>query len=238
MGVVDKAGRAILMGFDFPLGLPAAYARLAQIDSFRKALPDFGRGPWEGFFEVASDPREISVYRPFYPNRCPSPGACKQKYLTTTLGVNWPDLYRRCERATPERQRACPLFWTLGAKQVGKGALSGWRELLQPAIRYEAGQAALWPFDGDLDDLLSADRIVMVETYPAEAYGHLQIRFESRREGGKRSQAARRRNANALLTWALTNRISLTSGLRGAIEDGFGTTGDGEDASSSPGAVR
>lgn len=53
------------------------------------------------------------------------------------------------------RNAACPLFWTLGANQVGKGAIIGWRDVLSPALHDDKG-VFLWLFDGFLDDLLTA----------------------------------------------------------------------------------
>ena len=71
--------------------------------------------------------------------------------------------------------------WTLGGNQVGKAAISGWRELLAPARR--AGiDVGRWPFDGALAALLSTRRFVVAETYPGEVYEHLGLRpvFRSR----------------------------------------------------------
>jgi hypothetical protein len=79
------------------------------------------------------------------------------------------DLRRECEKKQAGRRAACPLFWTLGANQVGKGAIVGWRDVLAPALR--EGDVSLWPFDGRLLDLLKAGKIIIAETYPAECYG-------------------------------------------------------------------
>jgi hypothetical protein len=54
-------------------------------------------------------------------------------------------LRRQCERATPTRRAACPLFWTLGSNQVGKAAISGWQEVIAPAQRH--GQSSELPID-------------------------------------------------------------------------------------------
>ncbi len=82
------------------------------------------------------------------------------------------------------------MFWTLGAKQVGKAAICGWRELLAPALR--RNEISLWPFEGDLTELLKEARIVVAETYPAETYSHLGIPagFGKRRQEGRSQQAA------------------------------------------------
>ena len=41
-------GGTVFAGFDFPLGLPSAYADAAKIDDFAAALIAFGRGEWLG----------------------------------------------------------------------------------------------------------------------------------------------------------------------------------------------
>jgi len=219
-----------LLGFDFPIGLPQAYSELAHIDNFREALGRFGQDQWKDFFQVAVEADDIRIHRPFYPKNCLWKGQRTHRHLTSALGLTWDQLHRRCERPTQERPAACPLFWTLGGNQVGKGALSGWREILQPAIRDMDSRVALWPFDGRLNELIIRGRVVITETYPAEFYRHIGVRFGSRKDDGKRSAAARRRNAPALVGWARHHRVSMTQRLLTELEDGFGPTGDGEDA--------
>jgi hypothetical protein len=96
------------------------------------------------------------------------------KHVVSALGLDSPaDLLRACECATTvpnKRNKACELFWTLGANQVGRAAIAGWRDLLAPALR--EGTTTLWPFHGDLAPLLESGRIVVAETYPAETYAH------------------------------------------------------------------
>ena len=55
------AGETVLAGFDFPLGLPAAYAAAAGIDHFIPALARFGRGRWAEFHDPAAASGEISI---------------------------------------------------------------------------------------------------------------------------------------------------------------------------------
>lgn len=78
-------GNSKLLGFDFPIGLPIAYASQAGIDDFRSFLPEFGQGEWESFYLPATTPDEISLRRPFYPRR---PGGTKQQHLIEALGVS------------------------------------------------------------------------------------------------------------------------------------------------------
>lgn len=132
-------------------------------------------------------------------------------------------LLRICERKTDERQAACMLFWTLGGNQVGKGAISGWRELLAP----KSDQVSIWPFDGRLNYLLEQRDVVVAETYPAEVYGHLGI---SRRPAwSKREVSGRKLVSGALLEWLGTRPVDPQPGLRDFIAAGFPGSSDGED---------
>jgi hypothetical protein len=159
---VEGEGR-LLAGFDFPIGLPRAYAERVGVTFFPDFLPEIGHGPWEHFAKVAATRDEIGLHRPFYPMR---PGGTLRAHLYDGLGLTGPQLRRRCEGNDAET-----MFWTLGGKQVGKATLAGWRYLAAaPAdsVRY-------WPFLGPLDVLLGGDpdRIVVAETYPREFYRHL-----------------------------------------------------------------
>ena len=223
-------GAEIIVGFDFPIGLPGRYAEAAGIVSFTSFLGDLGSGRWPEFFDVAESPDQISFSRPFYPQR---PGGCKQGHLLRALDVsNMDALRRRCELPQPGRRAACPLFWTLGGQQVGKAAIAGWKEVLVPAARDEGLGLAIWPFDGSLEDVLKPGRTVVVETYPAEFYGHLGVRFPASQRGlrsGKRVSRDRAANAEALLKWAVEAGVEIDEELRLEIEDGFGDRKDGED---------
>jgi hypothetical protein len=79
---------------------------------------------------------------------------------------------------------ACPLFWVSGANQVGKGVISGWREVVIPCVKEGAG---LWPFDGEFG-AESHNGLTNAETYPAENYGWLGV--ENIRSKGKQNHAA------------------------------------------------
>ena len=105
-----------------------------------------------------------------------------RKHLVEGLGVgSFHDLLRHCDRATHARGAACALFLTLGGQQAGKAAISGWREILQPAITDSSSDIAPWPFDGDLDELLKTKQIVATETYPAEAAIQIGLGVPGRR---------------------------------------------------------
>src|SRR5262245_9792387 len=66
----ERAGAKarVLLGFDFPIGVPKSYAAIASIDSFPTFLRRLGTEQASNFFRAADEPNEISVHRPFYPN--------------------------------------------------------------------------------------------------------------------------------------------------------------------------
>ena len=213
----------ILIGFDFPIGLPAAYAERVGVHDFLDLLPTLGRGEWSDFYKVAEEPADIGLHRPFYPQR---PGGARMHHLLDALDMNSrDDLLRRCDRASAERRAGSPLFWTMGAQQVGKAAIKGWTQVLTPALTSEVSGVAVWPFDGTLCNLLTPGRIVIAETYPAEFYRHLSIALNP----SKRSQVARRSCAETLLQWANEAQVKLSSTLQAALDDGFGLSPAGED---------
>jgi hypothetical protein len=79
-----------LAGFDFAIGLPANYLEKIEID-FLELLLLLGREPWHEFTSVANLPDEISLYRPFYPNRSRR-GAQRvdlTAVLTSTLSISF-----------------------------------------------------------------------------------------------------------------------------------------------------
>ena len=235
-------GRGVLVGFDFPIGLPLAYAKKTGITDFIEFLTSGSQEDLQEFFHVASSPGEISLRRPFYPYR---PGSARQFHLLDALGMDHIDQLRRvCELGGPARRPACPLFWTLGGHQVGKAAIHGWREVLIPALqdRRIAPRTMIWPFAGLSQDLLSADNMVIAETYPAEFYTHLGIDLRNtgpelqvspspikHAKAGKRSQASRKANAAVLLGWAGSQSVRIESSLEEYIENGFGPRGSAED---------
>jgi hypothetical protein len=226
LGAQSGLQGCVLLGVDFPIGLPAAYAARAGLDDFAALLPRLGRGRWRDFFQVAGRPDEISLARPFFPARPGRKGEFSRRQLADGLGLDrFTDLLRACDRATAGRPAAAALFWTLGAQQVGKAAITGWRDLLIPAI--QAGRdLGIWPFDGSLYRLFAPGRVVVAETYPGEVYGQLGLAFSA---GGKRSQAGRAANAAALIDRARSLDVALDAQLRAAIEEGFNAAPGGED---------
>jgi hypothetical protein len=210
-----------MLGFDFPIGIPIAYARLIGATEFKTFLSQLGRGELIDFYRVCSDALEITKYRPFYPYK---PGGTKQKHLLDALEVtDINDLRRKCELGRDGRKAACSLFWTLGPNQVGKAAIIGWRDVLAPALGNDKS-VVLWPFDGSLDALLKPGNVVMVETYPAECYGWF---LQGGLKGKKGDAKVRRKAAGALFKWAGKANVRLDPDLLQTIEQGFP---DGDDA--------
>jgi len=209
-----------MVGFDFPIGLPSAYAKAAGISSFPEFLDGFGSPPWQEFAAVARHRDEISLHRPFYPDK---PGGTRREHLQLALGLTAKELRRRCEGTDAEA-----LFWTLGGKQVGKGALAGWR-LLTAARQREPG-IALWPFDGPLPGLLDGDgRIVVAETYPREYYRYIRPPVAQVGRWSKRRQADRRTWVPGLLRWAESLGVGWHPGVLSRVEEGFSAGPNGED---------
>jgi hypothetical protein len=218
-------GGQVVAGFDFPIGLPLAYARRTGVERFLEVLPAFGEGWWRDFYRIAASPDEIGPGRPFYPLR---PGGSAHQHLTRALGVaDMRALRRICDEGGPERRDACAIFWTLGGQQVGRAAICGWRDLLAPALR-DGRDLALWPFHGSLGDLLASRPCIAVESYPAEACLHLGLTAPGR-GWSKRDPDARRGQGRRLLAWAARREVSLAPPLRAAICGGFGPRPAGED---------
>lgn len=213
----DRA--AIALGVDAPIGLPHAYrTAYADFPAFLRAL-----APEAPFFDVCDDPADISPARPFYPRR-PRAGV-RRHVLLDRLGISGGEqLLRHCERKLGPQPAASPMFWTLGANQVGKGAICLWRDLLRPAL-HAPDPPSLWPFDGTLADLLQPDRIAVAETYPANAMRQLGLAFR----GSKRRQSDRRFVAASLCAHLHALDATPDATLSAKLQDGFGTAADGED---------
>ena len=210
-----------LAGFDFPIGFPARYGASTPYPGFLAALDAIGRGAWPEIFEVADGPDDVGPLRPFYPRR---PGAARLRHLLEGHGVAGAEaLVRACERAGLDGGPAGCMFWTLGAKQVGKAALSGWREVIGPA---RCRGAAIWPFDGDLVQLSEGGGLILAESYPGDAYGQLGLSFAGK---SKRRISDRAGFAAGIARWAEARAIVLDDGLASAVRDGFSASSGNDD---------
>ncbi len=216
-----KTPGCLFVGLDFPIGLPKYYGEKTGFSNFRNALRNFGCDKWKDWYSVCETHEEISITRPFYPMR---PGGTEQKHLLDGLMCETPEqLLRICERKTSNRNAACMLFWTLGGNQVGKAAISGWRELLAPNFDV----LGLWPFDGQLHELFAQFDIVIAETYPGDAYGQLGIPRYPR--WSKRKRAGRQSISQHLLNWLSSRPVSFHARLDSNIRHGFSENSQGKD---------
>ncbi len=183
-------GGAVALGVDLPIGLPRAYAAALPEKDFLHFLTATAMRP--DFFQVCATLAEVRPDRPFYPARGVR-GMTRAAHAAALGFDGAAGLSRACDRATAERPAGAPLFWTLGANQVGKAAIAAWQAMLLPAL---AGgeDIRLWPFAGAYRALLAPGAVALAETYPAEALRHLGMRLK----GSKRRQADRAAVASQL----------------------------------------
>lgn len=218
LGAVAQ-GSTCLIGVDFPIGLPKAYADRAGIGNFMAWLPKSGDAAWASFYDVAETVEQIGTKRPFYPKRS---GGTQQQQLVKGLGVEDINALRRaCDLAGNGRRAAASLFWTMGAQQVGKAAISGWRDCLVPNMAL----LHIWPFSGRLSALLAQSEkpFIVAEVYPAEMYRWLGVSFGA---GGKQNAAARCQNAAILQNAAKAMEVKINAETEAALTRGF----DSDDA--------
>jgi len=208
-----------LAGFDFPIGLPSFYLTKTNA-AFCELLSVPPSDRAQRFFTPAETLFDISLAQPFY--RIHPRGGRRADLLRGLVCEAFDDLLRACDRKTGSRSRAESIFWTVGAKQVGKAALSGWQQILIPAL---ARGARLWPFDGPLASL-DSEHLTLAETYPAEAYRHLGMDRTVR----KRTQDGRKAAGAVMLKWASAHQVALSPEIERPIGSGFGEREDGEDA--------
>jgi len=150
-------------------------------------------------------------------------GGTARVHLFDALGISGASsLLRVCERATADRQAACMLFWTLGGNQVGKGAISGWGEIIVPRL----DEIGLWPFDGNLAELAGSKPVIVTETYPGDVYRQIGM---PRNGWSKRRQADRTRMGQSMVPWLAARPDLNTDLLLPSINDGFGSDKAGED---------
>jgi hypothetical protein len=214
-------GQPVALGLDLPLGLPRTYAAARPEADFPGFLHGLAATP--GFFEVSAGLDTVSPARPFYPAR--GIRGMTRAAHAAALGFNGPEgLSRWCDRATAERPAGAPLFWTLGANQSGKAAISAWRDWLVPAL-VAGAPVRLWPFQGGLHALLAPGIAVLAEVYPAEALRHCGLKLS----GSKRAQGPRRALAPALRAAMAERQVVPAPVLATAVAEGFGADAAGED---------
>ena len=210
----DRA--SILVGFDFPIGLPVAYAKKSGLDSFREGLGLFGAGQWREFYTISPEP---TLFRPFFPPPSQIKGEFRKAQLPKALGFDTIEpLMRICDGRTRTRQRAECLFWTLGGKQVGPAAIHGWSKVIGPS----KDDIQIWPFDGALPELTTRPGSTTVaEIYPGEAYSHLGFSMGSGSGRKKTSREDRKSVAEYLLGVSKDAPVTFSDSAVDCIEDGF-----------------
>jgi hypothetical protein len=212
---------AVALGLDLPIGLPRAYAAALPEQDFLHFLAATAKRP--EFFQVCAALAEVRPDRPFYPAR--GVRGMTRAAHAAALGFDAATaLSRACDRATAERPAGAPLFWTLGANQVGKAAIAGWQAMLLPAL-VDGQDIRLWPFAGAYRGLLAPGSVAVAETYPAEALRHLGIRLK----GSKRRQVDRAAIASQLAAAMAALMVLPDPELQQALTDGFGSDASGED---------
>ena len=164
IGLAERG--SVLVGLDAALGVAAGYwgAVTAPDWGMRGRPANFidwlsGLGSCSGFFEPVSNPDAWRIDRPFF-------RVGKGKGGRTGFTGRYRDGFlRRIDCATGAK----PVFAVSGMPgTVGWGTITLWKELI-PLL---AGKRdfAVWPFEGELPELLSRRRIVLAETYPGLAY--------------------------------------------------------------------
>jgi hypothetical protein len=214
-------GAPAALGLDLPLGVPRGFAETRPEQGFPAFLAGLAGNP--DFFAVSPSLETVSPARPFYPAR----GIKGMTRAAHAAALGLPDaagLSRVCDRATAERPAGAPVFWTLGANQSGKAAISAWRDWLAPALAAGA-PLRLWPFAGALHDLLRPGQLALAEVYPAESLRHLGLKLT----GSKRAEAPRRALAPALRDAMAALCVTPDAALAEMIQTGFGTDAAGED---------
>lgn len=207
----------VFIGFDFPIGLPHAYARQLGVASFREALPLFGQPPFTNFYVISDQP---DLARPFYPPPARQKGLYSRQALAAALQVaNFDELMRQCDRMA-QPPAGC-MFFTLGGQQPGPGMIIGWCALLAPAL----GHIHLWPFDGPLDTLLAQPGILVSEVYPAEACRQLGL-LPGRRWSKRRAEDRQAASESLLVHLKGNGDIELSAAARAQIQAGGATEDD------------
>jgi hypothetical protein len=220
-GTLLAEGLPVALGLDLPLGVPRHYAVQRPEGGFVDFLR--ARSGDARFFTVNETLASISLDAPFYPQR----GVKGMTRAAHAAALGLPDadaLHRWCDRATPTRPAGAPPFWTLGANQSGKAAITAWRDWLAPGLAADA-PLDLWPFHGPLHALLRAGRLAVAEVYPAEALRQLGLKLA----GSKRDQAPRRALAESLRAVLDVLRVTPSADALAMIQDGFGADAAGED---------
>ena len=124
-----RADGGVILGFDFPIGLPVAYGSKTGFRDFRAALGHsvtaIGRlGTTSARMSNRSRAFERSI--PRGPAVAPEPSSSTNSACPENIS------FVSASARRPNGQAPCILFWTLGGNQVGKAAITAWREAWCP----------------------------------------------------------------------------------------------------------
>ena len=198
--LIDRHGATSrgVLGLDVCLGIPIAYAKVAGVDAFVPLLRQLGTPPWHQWFDVAETVEQITVHRPFYPLKG---GRKKMDDLVNALGLQSRDALRRhCDYDPLTGKRwGAPLFWTMGAAQVGKASLHAWEHVVQPALL--SPDVCLWPHQ---HTQLHTAQVIITEAFPTAYYRALNLQA-----GSKRDPTAHVKHLPSLQTWSLEHRVHI-----------------------------
>lgn len=155
----------VLVGVDVVLGVPEEYWQMSmqdintdRPDSFVQWLAGFG--PCSGFFGICNSPEEWSIHRPWF--KVPKGKGTLKSFEEKVNG----NMKRRIDHET----NANPVFAVSGIPGVVGGATRDFWQELVPHLASGCKDFRIWPFDGELPNLLSNSGIVLAETYPKLAY--------------------------------------------------------------------
>ena len=158
-------GGPVLVGLDLVLGVPRNY--WTELQAMRRwnsnsFIDWLGRLDLASdFFKTVQDPATWRVDRPFF-KVAKGVGGKKSFEKKLTGGF-----HRRIDRCTAAWTK--PVFAVSGIPgTVGSATRALWQELALFLRRDR--DFAVWPFDGELTELLSRKGIVLAETYPRLAY--------------------------------------------------------------------
>lgn len=168
LGLAKQFSRSgpVLVGVDVVLGVPQEYWQMLMQDVHTDRPDSFvqwlgGFDPCNRFFVgICKSPEEWSVHCPCFKVQKGSGGL---KSFTTKVNG---DMKRRIDRET----NAKPVFAVSGIPGVVGGATRDFWQELVPHLASGYKDFRIWPFDGELPNLLSNSGIVLAETYPKLAY--------------------------------------------------------------------
>jgi hypothetical protein len=105
----------------------------------------------------------------------------------------------------------------MDGQQVGKTAISGWRDLLTQAPSDPNLDINIWPFSGSLAELYQPGASIVVETYHTEFYTHLGLSFSSSNRLCRRRCSDCKAFADLLISWGLAHKIDLDPSMVHAL---------------------